>query len=153
MTTVRSLLNDIKKMDDRPNWNEYFMLVANLVAKRSSCVRLKVGCIIVKDNRIITTGYNGHIAGAPHETFIKDGHEQLTIHAETNAIGDVGKRGGANVNEATVYVTHFPCINCTKILISAGIKKVIYEMDYNNDESCMKLFSTAKVDVEKFPEK
>ncbi|AYV78332.1 MAG: dCMP deaminase [Edafosvirus sp.] len=147
--SVKTLLDNIKKLDRRPNWNEYFMLVANLIAKRSTCERLHVGCVIVKDNRIIATGYNGHVPGAAHESAIEDGHEQLTIHAETNAVGGPAQKDGG-VKDATVYVTHFPCINCTKTLIAAGIKEIVYEEDYNNNKNCYKLFSLANVNVKKF---
>ena len=146
-----SLISHIKDVKYRPDWNEYFMSVAYILAKRSSCERLQVGCVITNDNRIITTGYNGHIKGSPHLSIIVDGHEQMTIHAETNAITDAANRG-SSLKNSIAYVTHYPCINCTKNLISAGIKEVIYAEDYKNNELCDKLFLMAGVKVNKFVE-
>lgn len=140
------LINLIKRLDCRPDWESYFMTVAYLISKRSSCDRLHVGCVIVNDKRIITTGYNGHIKGAPHTSIIKDGHEQMTIHAETNAITDAASRG-IKLEGSTAYVTHYPCINCAKILIAAGIREIIYCEDYNNDILCDKLYSMGNIKV------
>lgn len=143
-----NLLNDIKKIDYRPTWNEYFMTIAFLISKRSSCDRLHVGCVIVSENRIITTGYNGHIKGVPHTSIVRDGHEQMTIHAETNAITDASYRG-IKLNNSTAYITHYPCINCAKNLISCGIKEIYYAEDYRNDELCKVLFDLGKVNISK----
>lgn len=148
-TTVNEIINSIKSIDHRPNWDEYFMTVAYMISKRSSCERLHVGCVITKDNRILSTGYNGHIKGAPHSSKIVEGHEQMTIHAETNTIADAASRG-TKINESTVYVTHYPCINCTKNLIASGATTVIYGEDYHNNPICEELFKLAKVVVKKF---
>jgi len=137
------------EQDHRPSWNEYFMEVCNLISKRSSCGRLHVGCVLVKDNRIIATGYNGHLPGAPHDSFVRDGHEQLTIHAETNAIADSAKRG-VSLDGCTAYVTHFPCINCAKILIASGIKRIIFESLYKDDELVLILCQKGNVQIEMF---
>jgi len=137
------------EQDHRPSWNEYFMEVCNLISKRSSCGRLHVGCVLVKDNRIIATGYNGHLPGAPHDSFVRDGHEQLTIHAETNAIADSAKRG-VSLDGCTAYVTHFPCINCAKILIASGIKRIIFESHYKDDELVPILCQKGNVQIEMF---
>lgn len=83
---MNKLITNIKELEDRPNWDSYFIIMAYLISKRSTCKRLNVGCILTKNNRIVSTGYNGHIPGAPHDSLIKDGHEQMTIHAETNAV-------------------------------------------------------------------
>ena len=121
----------------RPSWGAYFMAAAMLLASRSSCERLHVGCVIVSggenSNRIIAAGYNGYLPGAPHRSRMRDGHEQATVHAEQNAIADAARRG-VNLDGATIYVTHFPCINCAKILSAAGIREIIYHYDYRNDE-------------------
>lgn len=116
----------------RPSWREYFIKIASITSERSACKRLKVGCVIVKDNRIISQGYNGYLPGCPHEQRIRDGHEIATVHAEQNAIADCAKRG-ANCNESTAYITHYPCMNCIKVLLAAGIKEVFYLNDYKND--------------------
>lgn len=122
---------------ERPSWDAYFMATALLMASRSSCERLHVGCVIVsggsQKNRIIAAGYNGFLPGAPHASRVRDGHEQATVHAEQNAICDAARRG-VSLEGATVYITHFPCINCAKILAAAGITCIKYHRDYHNDE-------------------
>ena len=117
---------------ERPTWDEYFKSLATLTASRSPCHRLQVGCVLVKENRIIAQGYNGFIRGAPHESIVVDGHEQATVHAEQNAIADCANRG-TSCNGATAYITHYPCANCCKILLASGIKEMKYIKDYKND--------------------
>jgi dCMP deaminase len=117
----------------RPSWDEYFKEIVQVTAKRSSCSRLHVGCILVKDNRIISQGYNGFLPGCPHESIVRNNHEQSTIHAEQNAITDCAKRG-VSCNNSTAYITHYPCINCCKLLLASGIKSIKYINDYKNDE-------------------
>jgi len=129
---IKNLLGDINNLDFRLDWNDYFITIATLVSKRSSCDRLHVGCILVKDNRIISTGYNGHLPNASHRSIIRNNHEQLTVHAEVNSLLDCAKRN-TNTLDACAYITHFPCLNCFKSLITAGIKKIYYLNDYKND--------------------
>lgn len=117
---------------DRPSWTEYFKQLALITASRSPCERLKVGCVLVKDNRIISQGYNGFLPGAPHESKVIDNHEQSTVHAEQNAITDCAKRGVSSA-ECDAYITHYPCVNCMKILCASGIKNIFYINDYKND--------------------
>ena len=93
----------------------------------------------VKDNRIISQGYNGHLPGAPHTSMVRNNHEQATVHAEQNAICDCAKRG-VSCKDATAYVTHYPCIICARLLLAAGIKEIKYLHDYKNDE-LVKLFA------------
>lgn len=116
----------------RLDWNEYFMSIAKLTSVRSSCNRLKVGCVIVKNKHIVSMGYNGFLPSFPHESIVINNHEQATVHAEQNAIADAACRG-TSVNDSTAYITHYPCINCFKILIASGIKTIYYLHDYNND--------------------
>ena len=116
----------------RPSWNEYFKKIVICTSERSPCKRLKVGCILVKENRIISQGYNGFISGHPHTSVVVDNHEITTIHAEQNAIIDCAKRG-INCENSVAYITHFPCIHCIKYLIQAGICKIYYINDYKND--------------------
>jgi dCMP deaminase len=146
-----SIMEDICNLEYRPNWDEYFMVLATFASKRSSCDRQNVGCIIVQDNRVATTGYNGHIAGAVHNSKVVDGHEQMTIHAEANAIADAASRG-IKINGATVYVTHYPCINCAKMLIASGVKRIVYKIAYKPNEICKELYNLAGVKIEKFGE-
>ena len=113
-------------------WDDYFMSIAFLASMRSPCTRLRVGSVIVKDHRIIAMGYNGFIAGAPHTSRMRDNHEQAIIHSEINAVSDCARRG-ASLQDAAIYVTHYPCINCFRSLAACGIKRIYYYNDYHND--------------------
>tara|TARA_X000000950_G_scaffold289182_1_gene410533 strand:- start:4379 stop:4816 length:438 start_codon:yes stop_codon:yes gene_type:complete len=124
--------------NERLDWNEYFMSIAKLASIRSACSRLKVGCVIVKDKHVVSMGYNGFLPSFPHESIIVNNHEQATVHAEQNAIADAACRG-TSVKNGTAYITHYPCINCFKILIASGIKEIYYLDDYNNDNIINKL--------------
>jgi len=117
----------------RPSWDEYFKEIVQVTAKRSPCDRLQVGCLLVKDNRIVSQGYNGFLPGCKHQSIMRDGHEQATVHAEQNAISDCAKRG-VSCEDCTAYITHYPCIICCRILLAAGIKNIKYINNYNNDE-------------------
>jgi len=116
----------------RPSWDEYFKEIVQVTAKRSPCERLQVGCLFVIDNRIISQGYNGFLPGCKHNSIVRDGHEQATVHAEQNAIADCAKRGVTS-NNSIAYITHYPCIICLRIMLAAGIKQIKYIHDYNND--------------------
>lgn len=129
--------------DTRSSWQEYFMSIAHMIAKRSTCDRALVGCLLVnKDNRIVSSGYNGSIKGNPHCSEIghtmRDGHCIATIHAEMNALLYCAKEG-IKVDGCVCYVTHFPCLNCTKALIQAGISKIYYSNAYRVDEYALEL--------------
>ena len=131
---------------ERLSWDKYFMSIALLASGRSPCTRLQVGTVIVKDNRIISMGYNGFIAGAPHISIVKDNHEQAIIHSEINAITDCAKRG-VQIKDAIIYITHFPCINCCKYIISSGIQTVFYLENYKNDQVVYELFNQANIQI------
>jgi len=118
---------------ERPSWNEYFKEIVLATSKRSPCKRLHVGCLLVKENRIISQGYNGFLPGCPHESIIRDNHEQATIHAEQNAICDCAKRGVSCIG-AVAFITHYPCLICARLLLAAGISEIYYIHDYKNDE-------------------
>ncbi len=130
----------------RPSWDEYFKEIVQITSKRSSCERLKVGCLLVKDNRIISQGYNGFLSGAPHESIVRDNHEQATVHAEQNAVADCAKRGVSCLG-STAYITHYPCINCMKILCASGIKDIRYIDNYRNDEIVKKISDISEVNI------
>lgn len=122
---------------ERINWNDYFMCLAILTSTRSPCSRLHVGCTLVKNKRVVSMGYNGFLTGEYHNSVIRtdsDGkpHEMATIHAEQNAIC-YGANTGVSLDGAIAYVTHYPCLNCAKLLLSCGITQVYYHDDYNND--------------------
>ena len=126
------LKNNVIDKNNRLSWDNYLISLAVLATKRSSCNRLQVGCVIVKENRVISTGYNGFLSGSPHISRVVNNHEQFTIHAEQNAICYAAKEG-VSLRDSVAYVTHYPCINCFKLLIAAGIKEVKYLENYKND--------------------
>ena len=136
----------INENNVRLDWDEYFMSIALLASQRSPCKRLHVGSTIVKDNRLISMGYNGFISGAPHISRVKDDHEQSIIHSEVNAIADCAKRG-ASLADAKIYVTHYPCINCFRSIAACGIKEIIYLHDYKNDEPVEQLARDAAIKI------
>lgn len=142
----------IGQFDERPSWDEYFMATAHLIASRSPCERLHVGCVIVsageRRNRIVAAGYNGFLPGTPHVSRVRDEHEQGTVHAEQNAIADAARRG-SSVDGCIAYVTHYPCINCAKILAAAGIRTIKYHTDYHNDSLVPLVIGDAGVDLVK----
>ena len=145
-----SYINDVKNItenwNERIEWDEYFMSIAFLISSRSSCDRLHVGCVLVKDTRIISVGYNGFLPKVPHISKVRDGHEQWTVHAEQNALSDCAKRG-ISCENAIAYITHYPCINCAKILIAAGIKEIKYHSNYKNDNLVTELLELAKIKI------
>ena len=128
----------------RLSWDEYFFKTCELLSSRSPCLRLKVGCILVKDNRIISSGYNGFLPGEEHKSIVINNHEQSTVHAEQNAIADCASRG-VSVKNAIAYITHYPCINCFKILAASGIKEIKYINDYKNDFTIEKINTKIKL--------
>jgi dCMP deaminase len=134
-------------MTMRPSWDEYFKEIVQVTAKRSPCERLQVGCLLVKDNRIVSQGYNGFLPGCQHQSIVRDGHEQATVHAEQNAISDCAKRG-VSCEDCTAYITHYPCIICCRILLAAGIKKIKYINDYHNDELVKHFTKMMSVSIE-----
>ena len=134
---------------ERPSWEEYFKKLCELTATRSSCHRLHVGCIFVKNNRIIAQGYNGFLPGCPHKSIIRDNHEQSTVHAEQNTIADCAKRT-VSCLDSTAYITHYPCINCAKILVASQIKEIIYYNDYKNDDLVAGILKNSNIKINKF---
>ncbi|MBN1403885.1 MAG: dCMP deaminase [Opitutales bacterium] len=140
----------VNSLESRPTWDEYFMATAFLMSSRSACERLHVGCVMVSSgehkNRIIAAGYNGFLPGTPHISRLRDGHEQATVHAEQNAIADAARRG-VSLQGATAYITHYPCVNCAKIMAAAGIRAIKYHFDYRNDEIVAELFASADISV------
>src|SRR5690606_15279605 len=127
------------------------MAQSHLLALRRTCDRLAVGATITRDNRIIAGGYNGSISGGAHCSdegcYVVDGHCVRTIHAEMNAIIQCAKFG-VPTDGATIYVTHFPCLQCCKAIIQSGIKKVYYAKDHRNHPYAVQLFQEANVHTE-----
>lgn len=128
-------------MEKRPSWDEYFMRIAELIKTRSTCLRRQVGAVIVKDKRILATGYNGAPSGLKHCIEIGCLREKMKIpsgerqelcrasHAEQNAIAHAAKHG-ITIDGATLYCWNYPCSACAKIIINAGIKEIVYKDDY-----------------------
>jgi len=152
-----SLVDQVARLLDeateRPSWDDYFMATALLMASRSACGRLHVGCVLVSAgehrNRIVAAGYNGFLPGTPHKSRLRDGHEQATVHAEQNAIADAARRG-VSVAGSTAYISHFPCINCAKVLAAAGVQIIKYHVDYSNDALVLDLLADAGVTIAKY---
>jgi len=135
----------------RPSWHEYFMLIAKVVATRSTCNSRPIGAVIVKDNRILATGYNGAIPKATHCTSLLMGKEPfcmrrymkaeehskmdycVAVHAEANAVAQAAKMG-ISIDGASIYCTVSPCYSCFKLLASAGIKNIFYELGYSSKD-------------------
>lgn len=148
-------------MDGRPSWESYFMQIATLVATRATCPRRAVGAVIVRDRHILATGYNGAPSGAPHcpeggpttdwpAGCLRAAHCIRSLHAEQNALLQAAKLG-IPCEGATIYVTCQPCNACAKMIVNAGIRKVIYEGDYP-DEFSKEIFRDAKLDVMRYRE-
>ncbi|PAV28998.1 ComE operon protein 2 [Virgibacillus profundi] len=137
---------------ERISWDQYFMAQSHLLALRSTCTRLMVGATIVRDKRIIAGGYNGSVSGSVHcideGCYVIDGHCVRTVHAEANALLQCAKFGVPTEN-ADIYVTHFPCLQCCKQLIQSGINTVYYAEDYKNHEYAVQLFEEAGVNTKK----
>ena len=150
----------IIKRKNRPSWDDYFMNLAKLVATRTTCLRHAVGAVLVNEKRILATGYNGSPRGLAHCLEIGCLRDKLKIpsgtraeicravHAEQNAIIQCAVYGISSEN-STIYVTHQPCSVCSKILISAGVKRIVYETPYP-DEFAQTLLKEAKVKIEKW---
>jgi dCMP deaminase len=161
----RSLEEEIpeKKNMSRPTWEEYFMDITRLVAKRATCRRRQVGAVLVMDKRILATGYNGAPSGLAHCLEIGclrelkqipsgERHELCRgLHAEQNAIIQAAFHG-IRIQGATLYCTNLPCVICTKMLINAGIREILYEGGYG-DELSREMLAEAKIRLKQVPAK
>jgi len=153
-----------KQCIERPSWDAYFMALAKLAASRSTCLSRPTGCVIVRDKQILSTGYNGSMPGVPHcsdegrcyRRSIEASDEGKydfcrSIHAEANAVA-LAAREGVSLDGATAYMTLFPCYVCTKLLVRAGIREIVYEMGYNSknadrDRHWKEVFEGVKVKI------
>ncbi len=144
---------------ERPSWDAYFMQIAHLVATRATCPRRSVGAILVRDRRILATGYNGAPSGVAHcpdlgpdrdwpAGCLRAGHCIRALHAEQNALLQAARNGTA-IEGAEVYVTCQPCNTCAKMLINAGVRRVVFEGDYPDDFS-LELFRETGMTVERY---
>jgi dCMP deaminase len=147
----------------RPSWDEYFMEITHLVARRSTCLRRQVGAVLVKDKNILATGYNGSPSGVAHCLDVGCLRAQLGVpsgerhelcrglHAEQNAIIQAAKHG-TNIDGATLYCTTMPCIICSKMIINAGIRRIVYEEGYA-DQLASEMITETAIVVDHFPTK
>ena len=157
---IDELLPKLLKEIQRPSWDEYFMNIAKVVASRSNCMKRKVAAIIVKDKRVISTGYNGtprgtrncNEGGCPRCNGLAVSgtalDECLCSHGEENAIVQASYHG-VSLKDAIIYTTFAPCLQCAKMIINSGIREVIYNMDYPLNESAFRLFQEADVFIRK----
>ena len=157
---VAKLMMTIAKKSKRPDWDDYFMGIAKVVALRSNCVKRKVAAVIVKDKRVISTGYNGtprgvkncNEGGCPRcNSFASSGtklEECLCSHGEENAITQAAYHG-VNIGGATIYTTFSPCLLCTKMIINSGLKEVVYNIGYPLASTALRLLKEAKIKVRK----
>lgn len=138
----------------RPTWDEYFLRMAQLAATRATCPRRRVGAILVRDQRVLATGYNGSIGGAPHcddvgcLIVVRDGREscERTVHAELNAIIQCA-RNGVVAGGATMYCTDFPCVACAKAMVQAGVRRVVYLTEYP-DPNSFEILQSGRITLE-----
>lgn len=136
----------------RPSWDQYFINIAKVAATRATCLRKKVGAVIVRDKTLLATGFNGSPRGQVHCTDpgvgceMEDNHCVRTQHAENNAVTQAAKHG-TSINGATIYSTASPCYVCAKQLVNAGIVRVVFGEKYRYDERCEKLFHDAEIEV------
>ena len=140
---------------DRPSWDEYFLAITRAVATRATCSRRSVGAVIVKDKRILSTGYNGAPIGMRHCDHssggdMVNGHCARSTHAEQNAIVQAA-RHGISIAGGTMYCTDHPCLTCAKLAINAGLVRVVYEELYP-DELAAQMLAEAGVQLERMTE-
>lgn len=145
----------MEKKRIRPTWDEYFLKLAMLASERSTCPRMHCGCVLVKDKFVLSTGYNGSIAGQPHcedvGCLVVDNHCVRTNHAEMNALTQAAIHG-VNIKGAIAYITNMSCTNCAKALIAAGIKKIVVFSDFH-DTLATQFYTQSGVEIvrEKMP--
>ena len=145
---------------ERPSWDTYFLQLARQAATRSTCLRRQVGAVLVRDKRVLATGYNGAPRGVSHCLDVGCLREQMgipsgerhelcrAIHAEQNAIIQAAKHG-TNIDGATLYCTTMPCIICSKMIINAGVRRIVYEEGYS-DQLAAEMIEESGVIVEKY---
>ena len=137
----------------RPSWDEYFLKLAMLASERATCPRMHCGCVLVRDRFVLATGYNGSLPGTPHcydvGCMVVNDHCVRTNHAEINAISQASQHG-VSLAGATAYITNMPCTNCAKILVAAGIVRVVVFSGFH-DTLAEEFFAQAHVTLERLP--
>ncbi len=157
---VKEVMLEFSKKHSRPDWDPYFMGIAKVVALRSNCLKRKVAAVLVKDKRIISTGYNGTPRGVPNcseggcprcssvEVSGKSLDECLCSHAEENSIVQAAYHG-VSIKDSVLYTTYSPCLTCTKMIINAGIREVVFNIEYPLGEVSLRLLEQASVLIRK----
>lgn len=158
-TTQKYLSKLSDNKDARPSWDEYFMAITDVIGTRGTCDRGRAGCVIVKDKRILATGYVGAPAGLPHcdevghemhKVVHEDGSETMhcirTTHAEQNAIAHAARVGIA-LDGSTLYCKMTPCYTCAKIILNAGIKRIVVQKDYHASKQSKRIFKESKTPI------
>lgn len=152
---IKSNPADLPLDKNRPTWDQYFMSLAQAASTRATCDRLAVGCILVRDRNILSTGYNGSARGLPHCSdvghMMEDGHCVRVIHAEMNAIIQAAKNGVA-IADAICYTTASPCWPCFKGLVNAGIKAIYYQDSYRLDQRVIDAAGTLGITLTRIKE-
>ncbi|MDR2976443.1 MAG: cytidine/deoxycytidylate deaminase family protein [Streptococcaceae bacterium] len=137
----------------RPTLDQYFMEIAQLTSSRGTCDRRFVGALVVKDRHVIATGYNGSVSGDVHCDQVghkmENGHCIRTVHAEQNALIQCAKYGESTLN-TSLYVTDFPCLICTKLIIQAGVNEIIYGREYGDTDYAKELLAGAGIRVRQY---
>jgi dCMP deaminase len=146
--------------NERIDKDTYFMTIAEVVAKRSTCIKRKVGAVLIKDSHILSTGYNGAPSGFNHcssdtcvRQNLKSGEKPELcrgVHAEINCLIQAAIHGTSIKGNTTLYSTHFPCMSCLKLLINAGIKRIVYREGYNmENEVKQEMIKESKLNIQK----
>ena len=160
---IREVVNALAMNRQRPDWDEYFMAIAKVVAMRGNCIKRKVAAVIVKDRRVVSTGYNGTPRGVTNcseggcprcnrlGTSGTDLTDCLCSHAEENAIVQAAYHG-VSIKGATMYSTYSPCLICTKMIINSGISEVVFSEAYSMDEVPHDLLREAGITIRKIEE-
>lgn len=156
-SATKPSMSSAKKKDTRPSWDEYFMAITDVVGTRGTCDRGRAGCVIVREKRILATGYVGAPAGLPHcdevghqmhKVTHEDDSETMhcirTTHAEQNAIAHAA-RTGVKLDGGTLYCKMTPCYTCAKIILNAGIQRIVVQKDYHASKESKVIFKQAKI--------
>jgi dCMP deaminase len=161
---IAALVADAMSSVQRPSWDQYFIEIAQVVARRGNCMKRQVAAVVVKDDRVVATGYNGTPKGAkncneggcercnslaPSGTGLDD---CVCNHAEENAICQAAYHG-TSIRDATLYCTHSPCLRCAKLVINAGIKEVVYNADYPLSDRAKALLRQCNVVIRRYPQR
>ncbi|MBM2821129.1 MAG: deoxycytidylate deaminase [Candidatus Berkelbacteria bacterium] len=157
---TKGKIKNIKEKYKRPNWDEYFLKLVDVVGSRSTCDRGRPGCVIVKERRVLATGYAGSPVGQSHcddaghemqKAIDEDGkiseHCIRTLHAEVNALCQAAKNG-ISIDGSTLYIKFTPCYTCAKMVINSGVKRVVAKVKYHAGDKTVKLFKKAGVKLE-----